>query len=73
MFVKVPIYFDVQGSLSDISIIAEYLQVNLENMLLERQKSLKMEIPKKDRKLIGLDDKQEVILIRKIQVLDGIR
>lgn len=73
MFVKVPVYFDVQGSIPDASVVTEWLQILLENMLLEKRKSLQMTFSKKDRVNLGLTDEQEVFLIRKKQVLDGVR
>jgi len=73
MFIKVPVYFDVEGSITEVGLVQEFLTQVVVGTLLDRKRSLEITISNKDRKNFTLPAEMKITLIRRSQVLDGLR
>lgn len=73
MFIKVPVYFEVSGSITDVGMIQELLAQIVEGTLLEKKRSISINISDKDRKNFNIPPEMKILLIRRAQVLDGLR
>lgn len=74
MFIKVPVYFEIIGTVpSNLGFLTENLQVFLEKSLLGRSQKVLLEFTKKDLEFIDLEKESKVFLIKRERVLDGMR
>lgn len=76
MFVKVPVYFDLQGSLTkeNISFFQEILQTWVEKQLLGRKAKEAVTLPgAADLKKFGVDPEVSAFLVKRDKVIDSLR
>lgn len=73
MFIKIPVYFELKGSIRDLGFIQEGLQLWLENELLGRKASLPIDLPWKKFFPNELGIPEKVTLIKRDRVLDGLK
>lgn len=75
MFIRVPVYFDIRGSVRDPGFFQDLLQSWIEQFVLGRKTQLEIDLnlTKKVIKEYNLDPDTKVLLIRKDTVLDGLR
>lgn len=73
MFIKIPVYFEVEGSFRNLGLLQESLQLFLEHELLGRETSkvVNMNLKKVFGEEIG--DIRKILLIKRDRVIDGLR
>lgn len=75
MFVKVPIYVDVKGSVQDPSMILEALRVILEDKLISGKPKKRLPCPKHIREVLleSGENPESFTLIPREKILEGLR
>jgi hypothetical protein len=74
MFIKVPVYFDVQGSITELGLIQEFLSGLVEDLIVgDRKVSKEVPLTVKMKNDLGVPKEMKVFAIRRTQVLDGLR
>jgi hypothetical protein len=73
MFIKIPVYFEIDGSFRDLGFIQEALQLFLEKQLLGRKTSLPVDLDWKKALPAEAGEILSVKLIKRDRVIDGFR
>lgn len=76
MFIKIPVYFDLSGSISqeNLTFLQEILSAWVEKELLGRKSQLPIDLPAKIHlKKAGLDPELTAKMVTRARVIDGLR
>lgn len=73
MFIKIPVYFEILGTIRELELVQEGLSLWLEQTLLGRKTKLELDLPWKKLFPKNVETPGKILLIKRDRVISGLK